>query len=363
MSPASVTAADVTLATTASTPYLPRRRHAGTRPVAQTGPALRIVPAVTRVPLPMESGIGPRGLIDELHMPPASASTPRASRSRPRPQPCCPYHRGRRRDGARPRSARHRAGSTDSRTRRPRIRRVRRRRRTARRRTRRRRPSRRLLDLAKGTSSTVVFLTARLEGASALVEGAQGTMLDAGLAPSVRHQFATSASASASASAHARRHVIGVAKVPLQPSRIGRQLADRLRRSRRATARRCGYRRVAGRHAAREAHRDHQTRRPSGFECRIGIVTDYEARRRRDDAARADDAGRVARRGRDDDTTGAHRIRDLPPRARNYLAAIETALTVPIEAVSVGPERRCGSRRQDRAAPRRRCRELNANLI
>jgi adenylosuccinate synthase len=44
--------------------------------------------------------------------------------------------------------------------------------------------------------------------------------------------------------------------------------------------------------------------------------------------------------GWSEDVSGIRRIADLPAAARIYVAALEGALGVPIDAVSLGPERR-----------------------
>jgi adenylosuccinate synthase len=43
--------------------------------------------------------------------------------------------------------------------------------------------------------------------------------------------------------------------------------------------------------------------------------------------------------GWSEDVSDTRRIADLPANARRYLEAVETMLGVPIEAVSIGPER------------------------
>ena len=211
----------------------------------------------------------------------------------------------------------------------------------------------------------VAFLHGALEGGKrVLVEGAQGTMLDVGYGtyPFVTssHTIAGGACTGLGIGPRTIGNVIGVAKAYCTrvgagpfPSELGGKLADRLRVAGgefgtvTGRARRCGwFDAVAGRYAARVNGLTSAIITKldvlSGFE-RLGIVTDYEI-----DGASVDvDALTLPglttqvewHDGWDDDLTGARRIGDLPARARNYLSAIETALTVPIEAVSVGPER------------------------
>ncbi len=225
------------------------------------------------------------------------------------------------------------------------------------------------LDLAKDVLPHIVdgvaFLHGALEGGKrVLVEGAQGTMLDVGYGtyPFVTssHTIAGGACTGLGIGPRTIGNVIGVAKAYCTrvgagpfPSELGGKLADRLRVAGgefgtvTGRARRCGwFDAVAGRYAARVNGLTSAIITKldvlSGFE-RLGIVTDYEI-----DGASVDvDALTLPglttqvewHDGWDDDLTGARRIGDLPARARNYLSAIETALTVPIEAVSVGPER------------------------
>jgi adenylosuccinate synthase len=211
----------------------------------------------------------------------------------------------------------------------------------------------------------VAFLHGALEGGKRiLVEGAQGTMLDVGYGtyPFVTssHTIAGGACTGLGIGPRAIGNVVGVAKAYCTrvgagpfPSELGGKLADRLRVAGgefgtvTGRARRCGwFDAVAGRYATRVNGLTSAIITKldvlSGFD-RIGIVTDYEL----DGASVGVDAmtapGLTAQvewyDGWDDDITGAHRMGDLPARARNYVAALEAALTVPIEAVSVGPER------------------------
>jgi adenylosuccinate synthase len=76
---------------------------------------------------------------------------------------------------------------------------------------------------------------------------------------------------------------------------------------------------------------------------RIAIVTGYRSRGREVGFTAAGDAGLTQELtwydGWNDDLSAIRKIDDLPGPARRYVDALEAALTVPIEAVSLGPER------------------------
>jgi adenylosuccinate synthase len=80
----------------------------------------------------------------------------------------------------------------------------------------------------------------------------------------------------------------------------------------------------------------------TGFE-RIGIVTGYRIHGKPAAFASAGQPGLEVdveyMEGWKDDISGVRRIGDLPSAAREYVKRLETILGVPVECVSVGPER------------------------
>ncbi len=211
----------------------------------------------------------------------------------------------------------------------------------------------------------VGFLHGAIEsGSRVLIEGAQGTMLDVGYGtyPFVTssHTIAGGACTGLGLGPRAIGDVIGVAKAYCTrvgagpfPSELGGKLADRLRVAGgefgtvTGRARRCGwFDAVAGRYATRVNGLSSAVITKldvlSGFD-RIAIVTAYEL----DGAPAGVDAinapGLTTKLEWYDGWTGdlsrARRIADLPTNARRFLEALEAALAVPVQAVSVGPER------------------------
>jgi len=225
------------------------------------------------------------------------------------------------------------------------------------------------LELSRRALSHVVdgveFIHGALEGGRrVLIEGAQGTMLDVGYGtyPYVTssHTIAGGACTGLGIGPGAIGAVVGVAKAYCTrvgagpfPSELLDATGERLREQGRefgtvtGRPRRCGwFDAVAGRYAARIngltsvviTKLDVLT----GFE-RVGIVTSYE--RDRQPAGVADiGLGDVATRvawhdGWSEPIDGARRLSDLPPNAQRYVAALQDALGVPVDAVSFGPER------------------------
>lgn len=225
------------------------------------------------------------------------------------------------------------------------------------------------LDYAKRIAPHVVdgvdFIHTALEGGMRiLAEGAQGTMLDVGFGtyPYVTssHTIAGGATIGLGIGPKAIGRVIGVAKAYCTrvgagpfPSELEDETGERLRTvggefgTVTGRPRRCGwFDAVAGRYAVRVNGLDAVVVTKldvlSGLE-RIGVVTAY---RRAGEPAGVGSIGSADFavettwfEGWPDDITGVRRITNLPAAARRYLAAIEGLLGVPIERVSVGPER------------------------
>lgn len=184
-----------------------------------------------------------------------------------------------------------------------------------------------------------------------LAEGAQGTMLDVvyGTYPYVTSS-STIAGGACTGLGIGPKHVgrvVGVAKAYCTrvgggpfPSELldddGERLRERGREFGTVTGRprRCGwFDAVAARYAARVNGLDAMVLTKldvlSGFQ-RIGIVTQY----------RDSDVVEIETfEGWQDDLRDIRRIADLPAAARTYVKAIETMVGVPVEFVSVGPER------------------------
>ena len=211
----------------------------------------------------------------------------------------------------------------------------------------------------------VEYLHAAVEdGRSVLVEGAQGSLLDIGFGtyPYVTssHTIAGGACIGLGLGPTAFGRVIGVVKAYCTrvgggpfPSELHDATGERLREAGRefgvvtGRPRRCGwFDAVAGRYATRINGLTSAIITKldvlSGFE-QIGVVTNYRTGDR--------DAGFGAAGARDlrveveyvdgwtEDITAVRSIRALPKAARAYVERIEAALNVPVEAVSVGPER------------------------
>jgi adenylosuccinate synthase len=211
----------------------------------------------------------------------------------------------------------------------------------------------------------VSYLHERLEaGKRILIEGAQGTLLDVGFGtyPYVTssHTIAGGACIGLGIGPTAIGRVIGVAKAYCSrvgagpfPSELqdatGEVLRERGREFGTVTGRprRCGwFDAVAARYAVRVNGLTSAVITKldvlSGFE-RIAIVRGY---RSGSSAAGFEAAGDPALeldlewyRGWEEDLSAIRKIGELPAAARTYVAALGDALGVPIDAVSVGPER------------------------
>ena len=211
----------------------------------------------------------------------------------------------------------------------------------------------------------VEYLHGKLEsGARVLVEGAQGTLLDVGFGtyPYVTssHTIAGGACVGLGLGPTQIGRVIGVAKAystrvgsgPF-PSELHDAIGERLRErggefgTNTGRPRRCGwFDGVAARYAARingltsvvVTKLDVLT----GLE-RVGIVKEYRSAGQTVGFSGAGEPGldTVVEwfEGWNDDLSEIRRIADLPAAARRYVAALEANLGVPIDAVSLGPER------------------------
>ncbi|HET9095472.1 MAG TPA: adenylosuccinate synthase [Candidatus Baltobacteraceae bacterium] len=211
----------------------------------------------------------------------------------------------------------------------------------------------------------VEYLHEALEsGRRVLIEGAQGSLLDVGYGtyPYVTssHTIAGGACIGLGLGPTQIGRVAGVVKAYCTrvgggpfPSELLDETGERLREAGAefgvvtGRARRCGwFDAVAARYAARingltsaiVTKLDVLT----GFE-RIGIVTGYRVHGK---PAAFAAAGQSALEvdveyveGWRDDISGVRRIGDLPEAARSYIARLEAILGVPIDCVSVGPER------------------------
>jgi adenylosuccinate synthase len=206
--------------------------------------------------------------------------------------------------------------------------------------------------LAPHVVDGAAYIQDRLErGSRILAEGAQGAMLDVTYGT---YPYVTSSNTLAGAACTGLgvgptriRRVVGVAKAYCTrvgggpfPSELHDREGERLRERGHeygtvtGRPRRCGwFDAVAGRYAARLNGLDAIALTKldvlSGFE-RIGIVTRY-----RDGGAV--DVERLE--GWREDLRGIRRIADLPSAARVYVETIAALLDVPVEIVSVGPER------------------------
>jgi adenylosuccinate synthase len=211
----------------------------------------------------------------------------------------------------------------------------------------------------------VEFLHGAIEGGKRiLIEGAQGTMLDVGYGtyPYVTssHTIAGGACTGLGIGPRAIGAVIGVAKAystrvgagPF-PSELDDQNGERLRTrggefgTVTGRPRRCGwFDAVAARYAVRINGLTSVVITKldvlSGFD-RIGMVRSYERLGAPAGIASIGSPDLLTRiewfDGWSDDVSAIRRVADLPHNARRYLDAIESTLGVPIEAVSLGPER------------------------
>jgi adenylosuccinate synthase len=211
----------------------------------------------------------------------------------------------------------------------------------------------------------VDYLHGALEsGRNVLIEGAQGSLLDVGYGtyPYVTssHTIAGGACIGLGMGPTAIGRVVGVVKAYCTrvgggpfPSELHDDAGERLREAGAefgvvtGRPRRCGwFDAVAARYAARLNGLTSAVITKldvlSGFE-RIGIVTGY---RMHGKPAAFSAAGQNALEveveyvdGWTEDISNVRRIADLPPNALSYVRRIETILAVPIECVSVGPER------------------------
>ncbi|MBV8727928.1 MAG: adenylosuccinate synthase [Candidatus Eremiobacteraeota bacterium] len=211
----------------------------------------------------------------------------------------------------------------------------------------------------------VVFIHSALEsGKRILIEGAQGTLLDVGYGtyPYVTssHTIAGGACIGLGIGPSAIGNVIGVAKAYATrvgggpfPSELHDADGEQLRRNGHefgtvtGRARRCGwFDAVAARYAARLNGLTSAVITKldvlSGFE-RIGLVTEYMLSGAKVDFAMADaPAIQPVIQFFDGWTEEIGAVRDfkrLPPAAQRYLSALRDALGVPLEHVSLGPER------------------------
>ncbi|MEO6991358.1 MAG: adenylosuccinate synthase, partial [Candidatus Baltobacteraceae bacterium] len=201
-------------------------------------------------------------------------------------------------------------------------------------------------------------------GARVLIEGAQGTMLDVGYGtyPFVTssHTIAGGACVGLGLGPTAIGSVVGVAKAyctrvgagPL-PSELHDEAGARLRERGHefgtvtGRPRRCGwFDAVVGRYAVRLNGLTSVVVTKldvlSGFE-RVGIVRGYVSGGRQAGIEAIADSDLTTEvewyDGWLEDLSSIRRIADLPPNARRYVAALEAHLGVPLEAVSLGPER------------------------
>lgn len=211
----------------------------------------------------------------------------------------------------------------------------------------------------------VEYLHHALEnGKRVLIEGAQGSLLDVGYGtyPYVTssHTIAGGACIGLGIGPTVVSRVAGVVKAYCTrvgggpfPSELHDQTGERLRKAGAefgvvtGRPRRCGwFDAVAARYAARlngltsavVTKLDVLT----GFE-QIGIVTGYRIHGKPVPFSGAGQPGLELEidymEGWKEDISAVRRIADLPPAARAYVKRLETILGVPVECVSVGPER------------------------
>ena len=211
----------------------------------------------------------------------------------------------------------------------------------------------------------VSYIHEALEGGKRiLIEGAQGTLLDVGYGtyPYVTssHTIAGGACTGLGIGPTAIGKVVGVAKAYCTrvgagpfPSELFDESGARLRErggefgTVTGRPRRCGwFDAVAAKYAVRLNGLSSAVVTKldilSGFES-IAIATAYRVAGRPAGFESAGDPTLALElewyEGWNEDLSGIRRIGDLPPAARRYVAAIERALGVPVEAVSLGPER------------------------
>lgn len=209
------------------------------------------------------------------------------------------------------------------------------------------------------------YIHAALEqGRKVLAEGAQGTLLDVGFGtyPYVTssHTLAGGACIGLGVGPRAIDRVLGVVKAYTTrvgagpfPSELHGEEGARLREAGAefgtvtGRPRRCGwFDAVAARYAV---HLNGLTAAAitkldvlTGLE-KIGVVTGYRIGSKRATFASAGDSQLAVDveyvPGWREDITGVRRIADLPAAARAYVKRLEETLGVPVECVSVGPER------------------------
>ncbi len=211
----------------------------------------------------------------------------------------------------------------------------------------------------------VSYLHAALEsGRRVMIEGAQGTLLDVGYGtyPFVTssHTIAGGACTGLGIGPTAIGRVVGVAKAYCTrvgagpfPSELceatGRRLRERGGEFGTVTGRprRCGwFDGVAARYATRlnglSSALVTKLDVLSGFE-RLAIVREYRTGERSVGFEAAADPDLTLEldwfEGWTEDLSHVRRIADLPNAARRYVDALEASLGVPVEAVSLGPER------------------------
>jgi len=201
-------------------------------------------------------------------------------------------------------------------------------------------------------------------GRRILIEGAQGTLLDVGYGtyPYVTssHTLAGGACTGLGIGPTAIDRVVGVVKAYATrvgagpfPSELHDKNGERLREKGAefgtvtGRARRCGwFDAVAARYAARlnglSAIAITKLDVLTGFD-RIGIVTAYRIEERPVSFAHAGDPGLRTEiedvEGWREDLSSARRFGDLPRAALEYVKRMEASVGVPVECVSVGPER------------------------
>ena len=211
----------------------------------------------------------------------------------------------------------------------------------------------------------VDYLHGALEsGRRVLIEGAQGSLLDVGYGtyPYVTssHTIAGGACIGLGVGPTAIGRVIGVVKAYCTrvgggpfPSELRDEVGERLRAAGAefgvvtGRPRRCGwFDAVAARYAARLNGLTSAVITKldvlTGFE-QIGIVTGYRLHGKPVSFSAAGQTGLEVDveyvDGWREDISGVRRIADLPAAARSYVRRLESMLGVPVECVSVGPER------------------------
>jgi len=211
----------------------------------------------------------------------------------------------------------------------------------------------------------VTYIHEALEGGKRiLIEGAQGTLLDVGYGtyPYVTssHTIAGGACTGLGIGPTAIGRVVGVAKAYCTrvgagpfPSELFDETATRLRErggefgTVTGRPRRCGwFDAVAAKYAVRVNGLSSAVITKldvlSGFE-KLAIVTGYRSAGKAVGFEAAGDAGLELDLewydGWTEDLRAIRRIDDLPPAARHYVSGLERALAVPVDAVSLGPER------------------------